>query len=176
MFNLFKKRVPTPPLISPVIDLGRFTCDAFQIGQAFPKQSPLTNFFSKCDNDTGAKIYKNLPSGLQISMKDDHIDCIFIALKSFSGSFELNGEAIVLNTRTTESEVFRIFGEPWWKHVADDLEVIDFYEHHQRNVEIQFEYPALCQLEFITILRNGILSDPEQRKSYEVNKPWPPHP
>jgi len=173
MFGLFKKRSPSPPPVSPVIDLSRLTCDDLKIGEPVPLGSPYGAHLVDDKDEPGVQIYKNQASGLEITTRVGLIDSIFISLKSFSGNFTLNESPLDLEMDTEESKVSDLLGEPWWKAVDDDLEVIDFYELADGR-EIQMEYPAMCQLRFITILRSGILSDPSQRKSYGVTKAWPP--
>jgi len=173
MFGLFKKTPAPPPPVSPVIDLARLTCDDLQIGAPVSLGSPYRTYLVKDKDEPGVEIYKNDASGLEITTSDGLVDSIFISLKSFSGSFKLNGTPLHLSLDTEESKVTELLGDPWWKDVDDDLEVIDFYERAD-GTEIQMEYPAMCQLQFITILKNGILADPIQRERYGVTKPWPP--
>lgn len=173
MFGLFKKAPASPPPVSPVIDLARLTCDDIQIGAPVSLGSPYRTYMVDDKDEPGVQIYRNEASGLEITTSDGLVDSIFISLKSFTGSFTLNNTPLALGLDTEESKVTEILGEPWWKDVDDDLEVIDFYERPD-GTEIQMEYPAMCQLRFITILRNGILADPSQRESYGVTKPWPP--
>lgn len=66
-----------------------------------------------------------------------------------------------------------MFGEPYWVDSSDG-ETIQFYIYDQGNLELQFEYTNKVNLSFITLSYQGVLFSPEQRKSYEVNKPWPP--
>lgn len=173
MFGLFKKNPAPPPPVSPVIDLAKLTCDDLKIGASVPLASPYGAHMADDKDEPGVQIYKNEASGLEITTRDGLLDSIFISLKSFSGSFTLNETPLDLEMDTQESRVSDLLGEPWWKHVDDDLEVIDFYVRPD-GTEIQMEYPAMCQLRFITILREGILADATQRESYGVTKPWPP--
>lgn len=173
MFGLFKKAPASPPPVSPVIDLARLTCDDLKIGEPVPPGSPYAAHLVEDEDEAGVRIYKNQASGIEITTKDGLLDSIFVSLKSFSGRFTLNGASSDLKMDTKESTVSEYLGEPWWKHADDNLEVIDFYERPD-GTEIQMEYPALCQLRFITILRNGILADASQRESYGATKPWPP--
>lgn len=173
MFGIFKKRSPSPPPVSPLVDLKWLTCDDMTIDQSVPTSSSYLPYFLDDTEEKGTQIYKNSPSGLEITTRDGLVDSIFISLNSFTGRFSLGGEPLDLTLKTTESRAAAVLGEPWWKHVDSDLEVIDFHERND-GVEIQLEYPALCDLRFITILRTAILSDAEQREAYGVTKPWPP--
>lgn len=173
MFGLLKKTPAPPSPVSPVIDLARLTCDDLQIGAPVSLGSPYRTYLVDDKDEPGVQIYKNVASGLEITTCDGLVDSIFISMQSFSGCFTLNGAPIELRLDTKEAKVSELLGEPWWKHVDDDLEVIDFYERADGK-EIQIEYPPLCQLQFITILKEGILADPIQRERYGVSKPWPP--
>ena len=173
MFGLFKK--PTkPPLTSPVVDLARFSLDDLRIGQPVPTDSTYHPHFLPSPDEPGATRYHNPRSGLELTTKDGVMDSIFLALRKFSGRLARDGQPLDIRHESTELEVATEFGEPYWKDVSDPLEVIDFHEFHSGEIEIQFEFPDMCQLEFITILSPGILADPAQRKSYGVTKPWPP--
>lgn len=173
MFGIFKKRSPSPPPVHPLVDLKDLTCDGMRIAQPVPTSSSYLPYFLNDTEENRARIYKNLASGLEITTRNGLVDSIFISLDSFTGRFSLGGEPLDLTTETTESRAAALLGAPWWKHVDSDLEVIDFHERND-GVEIQLEYPALCHLQFITILRTAVLSDAEQREAYGVTKPWPP--
>jgi hypothetical protein len=173
MFGLFKKTPASPPPVSPVIDLARLICDDLKIGAPVPLGSPYSAHLIDDKDEAGVQIYRNEASGIEITTSGGLVDSIFISLKSFSGRFTLNDSPLALGLDSEESKVTELFGEPWWKDVDDDLEVIDFYERPD-GTEIQMEYPSMNQLRFITILRSGILADPSQRESYGVTKPWPP--
>ena len=69
-------------------------------------------------------------------------------------------------------EIISIFGEPYWTDF-DDSEIILFYEFQESAIELQFEFPDGKHLEFITLMKDGILSKKDQRESYGVTKPWP---
>ena len=169
MIGLFKKRVPA---ITPVIDLADLTCDDLRIGQPVPADSSYLPFF--IDDGGGSRIYKNSACGIEIGTRKGLVDSFFISLDSFTGSFTLDGQPVRLTSNSTETEVAKILGEPWWKEVDEAAEVVDFYEFADGHHELQFEYPPKSALAFITILREGTLSDPEQREAYGVTKPWPP--
>lgn len=173
MFGLFKKAPSSPPPVSPVIELTRLTCDDLKIGAPVPVGSPYGAHLVDDKDEPGVQTYRNEASGIEITTSDGIVDSIFISLKSFSGSFTSNNTPLALGLDTEESKVTELLGEPWWKDVDDDLEVIDFYERAD-GAEIQMEYPSMCQLRFITMLKNGILADPIQRERYGVSKPWPP--
>jgi hypothetical protein len=171
MIGLFKKRVPP---VTPVIDLENLSCDDLRIGQALPTDSPYRPFFT--DNKDGSRTYRNSDCGLEIGTRKGLVDSLFISLDSFTGRFTLDGQPVHLTKNSTESEVSKLLGEPWWKEVDAAAEVVDFYEFADGHFEMQFEYPPLSNLAFITILREGTLADPEQREAYGVSKPWPPIP
>lgn len=169
MIGLFKKRLSP---ISPEIDLADLTCDDLRIGQPVPANSLYLPFFT--DDRDGSRSYENGECGLEISTRHGLVDSFFISLDSFTGRFTLGGKPLHLTTKSTETAVSKLLGEPWWKEVDDDAEVVDFYEFADGHLEVQFEYPPKSHLAFITILREGILSDPEQREAYGITKPWPP--
>jgi hypothetical protein len=85
----------------------------------------------------------------------------------------VKGKSLILSSRTTREVVISIFGEPYWTD-TDNSEIILFYEFQESTTELQFEFPDGEHLEFITLMKGGILSKQEQRESYGVTKPWPP--
>ena len=85
----------------------------------------------------------------------------------------MEDKSLLLSNTTNRKEIITIFGEPYWTDI-DDSEIILFYEYQEGTTELQFEFPDGEHLEFITLIKGGILSKQAQRESYGVTKPWPP--
>lgn len=149
------------------VDLGTFRIGDSQLGKA-PMES---DFFTAGleSSDT----FENESSGLEVGTKDGVVDYVFLTLEKFAGTFRFDGTPLEIGTETTEMDVREQFGEPYWVDRSDG-ETILFYEYDAGAIELQFEFPEAEGLGFVTISRNGVLSEAEQRKSYGVDKPWPP--
>lgn len=90
--------------------------------------------------------------------------------KAFNGNFIYNDEEILLNNKTTQTDILNLFGEPYWKD-TDDYETILFYEF--KDIEWEIELSLDHKLKAILIVSPPLLSDESQRKAYKVTKPWP---
>jgi hypothetical protein len=116
---------------------------------------------------------KSDQNGYELGVKNGQLDYAFFTIKDFKGNFLVKEKSLLLSSKTTRDEIISIFGEPYWTDI-DDSEIILFYEFQESATELQFEFPDGEHLEFITLMKGGILSKREQRESYGVTKPWPP--
>jgi hypothetical protein len=155
------------PVVPLLVDLGTFTCGTTRLGE----RPRLGDEFSSRFNADGVADLKK--SGTELGTKDGVLDYAHIILSSFSGSFSKDGIKLSISTNTTPAEIIGRFGEPYWKE-EDDEEIILFYEYSGGRIELQFEFPGKKNLGFVTLCRNGVLSDAAQRKAYGVTKEWPP--
>lgn len=112
-------------------------------------------------------------NGIELNAKDGKLECAFVTLAAFTGSFLKHGEELKLSASSTPSDVERLFGAPYWVD-EDDCEKILFYEWNSGRFEVQFEFPDGRALEFVTLVSPGVLAMEEKRKSYGCEKPWPP--
>jgi len=149
------------------IDLGYFQYDQIQINFPFPNSHYLYEYLNKNES------YLSDPNGFEVGIKNGKLNYIFLILEQFNGQLQFKGSDLDFNSSTNIDEVTKMFGEPYWVDSSDG-ETIQFYIYDQGNLELQFEYTNKVNLSFITLSYQGVLFSPEQRKSYEVNKPWPP--
>jgi hypothetical protein len=89
----------------------------------------------------------------------------------FSGRCSAHGTGIELTPDTTELEFIRALGEPYWRDEAED-ETILFYEFD--GIEWQIEFTSDHRLRLILVMTPPMLADEKQRKTYKIDKPWPP--
>lgn len=136
------------------VDITRFAIDGFTLGEVMPSTAAQHD-------------------GIETGLEGDRLNSIFVTLDKFTGHILTDGAAVEFSTSTTPKETEDLLGQPYWRG-ADDDELILFYEYHFGDVEVQFEFPDSANLGFTTIAKNGVLSDPDQRSSYGVDKPWPP--
>lgn len=154
-----------PPL---KVDLATFHCGQTCVGSKVGATEPYAGRF---DKDGVAKFDA---SGIELGTKDGVLDYAFITISDFQGVFLKKGAAISVSARTSPELITSLFGEPYWTDNKDDDETILFYEYQNGSIELQFEFPGKRSLSFITLSRNGVLSDSKQRKAYGVTKDWPP--
>lgn len=164
---LFGSRGDSPQPQPLTIDLASFSCGHSQLGVAVSADDYFSNTLRTKDTFVDER------NGVELSTARDALDSVFVTLKNFSGKFTKSGNALDLNTKTTEPQILALFGEPYWIDRSDG-EAIMFYEYQHGTIELQFEFTDGRTLSFITLSQNGVLSTEEQRKNYKVNKPWPP--
>ena len=153
------------PVVS--VDLSRFSIAGSEVGK------PISTDSSFARELAAAKVYAPQGKGLELGANGDSLEYAVVALDEFDGTFAADGKLLSFDTTTTEFDVRQRFGDPYWVN-REDGEVILFYEYQAGNIEVQYEFPDGVNLGLITISRAGVLSDPEQRKLYGVDKPWPP--
>lgn len=169
MFRFFKGKPQPPPPVAPRIDLSRFSCEGLELGKPLPEGFFLMPFLQKDG------VYRNEASGLEIGTEGGVLDYLCITLANFRGELLADGKSTGLAEGSSEEAVTAIFGEAYHRDVDADGELILFHEYLEGTVELQFEFPPPGQsLGVITLCRDGVLSNPEQRKSYGVTRPWPP--
>lgn len=112
-------------------------------------------------------------SGVEIGLVDGRVASVFVEVDAFKGGFLCDGESCGLGARSTVGEILQLFGEPYWTDRTDG-EVILFYEFRQGAVELQFEFPDGERLGFVTLSRDGVMSDAAQRAAYGCDLSWPP--
>lgn len=144
----------------------------FRIGETELGSPPSANDFFTTEL-LSSKVFEDPSQGLELGAKEDGLDYLFLTVDHFNGKFLLGETPLEIDTRTTEEEIKQHFGEPYWTDKSEG-ETILFYEYRQGAIELQFEFPASGNLAFMTLTRDGVLATAEQRKSYQVNKPWPP--
>ena len=91
-------------------------------------------------------------------------------MTAFKGLACDRGQALALSPATTLRDFKGRFGEPYWEDV-DEIENLLFYEFSQIEWQVEFKQERLT---VITMATPPLLSDPQQRAAYRVDKPWPP--
>jgi len=158
--------IDLPELDALVIDLATFQIGNTRLGTAPTETDPFTTPLQKFGQIEASQ-------GVELGTKNGMLDYAFLTLKNFKGKFASNGTPLNIDKTSTEATIKNLFGLPYWIDRSDG-ETIMFYLYNKGQVELQFEFPSSHSLEFITICQNGVLSCEKQRKSYGVNKPWPP--
>lgn len=166
---LFSGTAANRPELAPAqFDLGSFRCGSTVLGSKIGTNET----FSSCFDSNDVADFKT--KGVEIGRKEGELDYFFITLTDFSGAFQKAGKPVSISANTTPEQVLSEFDQPYWIDDRDSDETIYFYEYQNGGVELQFEFPGKRKLGFITLMRNGILSHPSQRKGYGVTKDWPP--
>ena len=136
------------------IDLATYSIDGVAIGDSMPT-------------------FDLNRTGVEIGADDQTLDSLFVTLDEYQGELLRSGKTVAITTGVSPAKIEQLVGKPYWQDLSDG-ELIMFYEYRSGEIEIQFEFPDSKSLAYITIAKNGVLSDPDQRTSYGVDKPWPP--
>jgi hypothetical protein len=166
ILKLFNSGKP-PQTKDLIIDLRRFLCGHTKLGQAPDER----DFFSASLKQS--ETYSLDREGFEVGIQHGALDYIFITVGSFGGHFAWNGSVVALDHSTSRESIVSKFGHPYWVDENDD-DLLHFYEFEAGNIELQFEFIDRKKLGFITLMKNGVLSDHKQRNHYGVTKPWPP--
>jgi hypothetical protein len=166
LLSLLKGSRPAPPQVLALsVDLGTFKCGETILGSRPSFVEPYAKSF---DRNNVAYF-----AGIELGTEREALNYAFITLRDFKGTFSKNGSLLPLSTHTTPEEIISQFGAPYWTDTMDE-EMILFYEFQNGRIELQFEFPDRRQLEFITLMQDGILSKPDQREAYKLTREWPP--
>jgi len=151
-----------------------FTIDltTFQVGDTKLGERPSEmDFFAKALQKSD--VFEKPTRGIELAAKDGFLDYAFLTIDNFDGQFMVGGTPVGISQDSTETTIRDRLGEPYWIDRSDG-EIIMFYEYSEGSIELQFEFPDSRSLGFVTLSRDGVLSCKEQRKSYGMDKPWPP--
>lgn len=168
LFSNFKREDPMaegPPRWP--VDLAAFKVGPHRLGEG-PDSGDLWGRLMQ-----GDMVCKPEGTGIELGLKQGAIDYALVDLAEFEAGFLRDGEELKLDSTSTEAQVREIFGEPYWTDRSDG-EVILFYEFDSGRVELQFEFPDAGGLGFVTLARDGVMSDASQRAAYGCDYPWPP--
>ena len=149
------------------VDLTRFIIGSTPLGKEPWDGDPFTKHLEK------ETTLKSNQYGYELGVKEGKLEHAFFALGIFKGIFLLEDKPLFLSNTTSKEKIISIFGEPYWTDL-DDGEIIFFYEYQAGTIELQFEFPDGEHLEFISLMKSGVLSKQAQRESYGVTKSWPP--
>lgn len=110
--------------------------------------------------------------GVETGVKNGVLDYFFIELSKYTGLFRVGGDLLDFGRGVRKRELMAWFGEPYWTDHSNG-EMIMFYLYDKGTTEVQYEFSDGKTLSHITVLKNGILSDPEERKAYGITKAYP---
>lgn len=175
---LFRRGNPTngwmrTPNLTLTASLDPPSLNGVALGSRFDRLSFLgRNDTSECDTlcyrDLGIGV---VPAddgtflGYMIVLNDEDSD-----LQAYRGEL-LWKEKRLDASRLTRDELASVFGDWYWMD-TDETESIAFYEYPAHEMQIELTLSGLVK--GITLTRNPLMADPDQRRSYNVNKPWPP--
>lgn len=160
---------PLNPKVPPSInvDFGIFKIGSTMLGSPISTTDPFHAELTKRDS------YGSGGDGIIIGTKNGLLDSAYFDPNLFKGPYTRSGIPLKIGNFTTEHDVVKVFGEPFWIDRSDGM-VIMFYEYQAGAVELVFMFYDGKNLDFILLCRNGALSDPVKRKEHGVTKPWPP--
>jgi hypothetical protein len=150
-----------------VIDLRTFSCGHTRLGDIPDARDFFAHVLRTSD------VCKLDHEGFEAGTKDGVLDYLFLTVGAYQGRFARQGIVVALDAATTPARIQALFGEPYWRDAKED-ELVLFYEFAGGTIELQFEFPDQKALGFVTLMRNGVLADAANRRSYGVTKAWPP--
>ncbi|MCB9853428.1 MAG: hypothetical protein H6819_10065 [Phycisphaerales bacterium] len=172
--DLCKDWVADPDLKLEV-DLSRQSISGIKIGGPVDDLARM----GPPDNRKATKLehYIYAASGLEFNSRDGRVDGFLLAiqrtgvLQPYKGGFCYQQKSIRLGAATSVDEFIGLFGKPFWRD-EDDSETLLFYEFGT-TLEWQAEFDGSGKLRVFSIVSPPLLSDPEQREAYGVDKTWP---
>jgi len=117
---------------------------------------------------------KNPEQGIELGVQHNSLEFVFLTIETYKSAITYNGTTTHLTPDITIAEFIKQFGEPYFYN-KETKETILFYEPLPGLIEIQAEFTN-GKLAFLLITSEALLADEEQRKAFEINKPWPPKP
>ena len=172
--SLFRRGNPTnawtrEPGLRLTVDLAMPSINSIPVGSIVDKFSFLGRSNSKSKSpldyiDLGISLdYEEdgTVSGFQVVLADP-----LNQFEAFSGTIKINESAVDSGTLIEE------LGDCYWLD-RDENELIYFYEFPTH--EIQIEQLPMGSVQRIIVTNDPLMADVEQRKSYGVDKPWPPN-
>lgn len=176
MFGLLKKlftkqREPEPCLIPFSLDVPeKLNLDTYCLGHSRIGEAPseLDSFHT-----TDSVLWiKNPEQGIELGIKDDVLEFVFISLESYKHSVIYQGKEYNLSRGTCLEDYIRDFGPPYF-HSEEEHGSLLFYEPLSGKIEIQAEFIE-DKLAHLLLTSQSVMADDERRLSYGVTKPWPP--
>jgi hypothetical protein len=161
---------PKDPEFPLTFDLGTLALCGVRPGDPVHPLSPL----GPCDDSrSGARgTLQYAAQGVQIELTGPTVDSLIIFLKDeqfepFAGSFLFNGNPVP--TPSGLSDLSRL-GAAYWRDQDED-EILLFFEFGVRELQVEAELTGRIKA---LVAVTPPLSDPEQRRRYNVTKNWPP--
>jgi hypothetical protein len=160
-----------------IADLDRFELGGVGFGDPYsrlsflgPSESPFLDYHRK---------------GLQVDVVDDRLDGFTLALganaflgasssrpvRPFVGSLRIGGRELRVEELRSEGDLVALWGTPYWRDEDED-EILLFFEFP--DGEIQVELSREGRPRVLVATPDPLMADPEQRRAYGVETPWPP--
>lgn len=160
-----------------IADLDRFELSGVGFGDPLarlsflgPSESAFLDFHRK---------------GLQVDVTDARLDGFTLALgagaflggssshpvRPFVGTLRIKGRELRPEELRTETDLVALWGSPFCRNEDDD-EILLFFEF--ADGEIQVESTRQGRPRVLIAIQQPLMADPEQRRAYGVDAPWPP--
>ena len=176
---IFRRGNPTngwmrTPNLTLTVSLDAPSLNGVILGSRFDRLSSLGR------NDTsqfGTLCYLDLGIGVD-QVDDGRFLGYMVVLFDENNDFQpYRGELLWKEKRLDASQLTRdelpnVFGDWYWMD-TDETESIAFYEYPDHEMQIELTLSGLVKRFILT--KNPLMADPNQRQSYNVDKPWPPH-
>jgi hypothetical protein len=160
-----------------IADLDRFELGGVKFGDPYtrlsflgPSESPFMDYHRK---------------GLRIDVADDRLDGFTLALEAgaflgasskrpvrpFVGRLKIRGRELRVEELRTEEDLTALWGTPFWRDEDDD-EILLFFEFSHGEIQVELSRDGRPRV--LVATPEHLMADPEQRRSYGVEAPWPP--
>jgi hypothetical protein len=160
-----------------IADLDRFELSGVGFGDPYtrlsflgPSESPFLDYHQK---------------GLRIDVADDRFDGFTLALgtgaflgasskrpvRAFVGGLRIKSRELRVEELRTEGDFTALWGTPFWRDEDDD-EILLFFEFPDGEIQVELSREGRPRVLIAT--QEPLMADPEQRRAYAVETPWPP--
>lgn len=179
MFDfLFRRGNPSnswsrTPNLDLQLDLAAPSLNGIRLGDRFDRLCVL----GRSDTPSAGELYyfdlglcivcssKGTLSGFSCYLQDEHQE-----IQPFQGGANWKDQPLNLG-HLKEDDLVGLFGDWYWMD-RDEDESIAFYEFPEYEMQIELDLSGT--LKCIHLSNAPLMADAEQRRSYGVDKPWPP--
>lgn len=160
-------QVPTPL----VFDLQRYTLHGIGLGDPWARLS----FLGPAAYVPGMLVFPQL--GLEVDIDPQVVEGFMFSFvrdrqgQPFVGTFQDKKGPVPLSASTSETELMKRWGVPYWREEDSD-EIILFFEHPGREWQVELKLDGTLKRLVITTV--PLMADPDQRHAYGVTAAWPP--
>jgi hypothetical protein len=159
-------RWPSDPEFILNFDLSTLALSGVRPGDPVHPLSPLGPAEDSREAARGTLRYPS--RGVQIDVDGSTVTGIVLFLDSYRGDFISNG--LPHAAPRTREDLARL-GEPYWID-RDEDEMLLFYEFGTRELQVELSLDGAIRA-FVAVTP-PMMADPDQRRAYRVDKPWPP--
>jgi len=155
--------------VSLTVDLSKYAINSISVGA----DAEQFSFLGRSDSKSASPLkYHDL--GLSLDLMEDGTVAEFrVVFADPNGQFApFRGTILVNGSAINTGRLLKELGACYWID-KDEYEILHFFE--SPPYEIIVEQSLQKQIRSISVTNDGLMANPEQRRLYGVDKPWPPH-